>query len=560
MRTVNPLFIENSGAYYQHTPFAIENFNPQYLEPLPTKKLQDQQTTFAPSALVTCDPNLVDLDDSRDTSYGFAKASSIYDMTTLTESPPLSPGGMAHVKGEKVTIGASTAMAENKDEVPITYLNKGQVYALSIVDSNQAASTEVLRYRTFVHISFDKEPQRVRPEYAWELWKDGRGSSEAHQHGGKLLALELVNLDAKNYGTGSIQVEKSFFDGFCITWSSNPTIGTSGCHLSVRFNFLSTDFTHSKGVKGIPLRLCAKTQLLPSENFGVLREAELCYCQIQLFRDHGAERKLSNDVTRLRKRIEKLSTKMEKPQMTGSKKRKRSNITSTRGNSLKQPQGPFDTLSSEDELTSKMAVLKDEVFSSHSISVFALRCDEQDDPDLSPVRILTESDLRDMGNLTLYKEDDLGKKSSSITSLSSEASTKSERATSRELPEKTHKREVLDIDPRYRPPTERSLKSVACFYVQFADSDQTQQCYRALYLTARSVSDLLMKISEKSKINPALVVRILHATESGLQVTVDDKVIHGLPDGQTMVVEVKKCPTATDSSQDMEQLEIILKY
>lgn len=34
---------------------------------------------------------------------------------------------------------------------------------------------------------------------------------------------------------------------------------------------------------------------------------ELCYCVVQLFRDHSAERKLLNDVAHLKKKIERLN-------------------------------------------------------------------------------------------------------------------------------------------------------------------------------------------------------------------------------------------------------------
>ena len=75
----------------------------------------------------------------------------------------------------------------------------------------------------------------------------------------------------------------------------------------MRFNFLSTDFSLSKGVKGIPVRLCAKIELLsPGEEVGAIYEAEVCYCKVKVFRDHGAERKLSNDVAYVTKAIERL--------------------------------------------------------------------------------------------------------------------------------------------------------------------------------------------------------------------------------------------------------------
>lgn len=89
-----------------------------------------------------------------------------------------------------------------------------------------------------------------------------------------------------------IQIEQASFDGFCITWTAEPVAGPSSCTILVRFNFLSTDFSLSKGVKGSPVRLCVKTELLlPGEDVGAMRKSEVCYCKVKVFRDHGAERK-----------------------------------------------------------------------------------------------------------------------------------------------------------------------------------------------------------------------------------------------------------------------------
>ncbi|KOS17506.1 Grainyhead-like protein 2 -like protein [Escovopsis weberi] len=163
-------------------------------------------------------------------------------------------------------------MVKHSDEIPVTYLNKGQVYSLSIVDTN----------------------------------------GPSPEGGEKRTRVEL---------------ESSSFDGFAVTWTTGAS-GAAELNLALRFNFLSTDFSHSKGVKGIPVRLCAKTQLLPLESAesGSDSAPEICYCKVKLFRDHGAERKLSNDVAHVKKSVEKLKQHIEQAE-NGHKdsKRKRSN-------------------------------------------------------------------------------------------------------------------------------------------------------------------------------------------------------------------------------------------
>lgn len=104
---------------------------------------------------------------------------------------------------------------------------------------------------------------------------------------------------------------------------------------------------------------------------------------------------------------------------------------------------------------------------------------------------------------------------------------------------------------------------VACFYVRFG-SDQGDDYYRAVYLTERTVRDLMQKISEKYKIETDRIVRILRVNHSGLKIMVDDDVVQHLPEGQDMVAEfsdASKFEIATpDVSTPSSAIEVNLKY
>src|ERR1700733_8133026 len=123
------------------------------------------------------------------------------------------------------------------------------------------------------------------------------------------------------------------FDRFTVTWQS--TSPTPAIYFCVRFLFLSTDFSHSKGVKGVPVRLVAKTEYLGSSESNTFQNtvaSELAYCKIKLFRDKGAERKLANDRQHLERAIEKLRQSAEQitrgaaepPPVTNKKKKRHS--------------------------------------------------------------------------------------------------------------------------------------------------------------------------------------------------------------------------------------------
>ncbi|GAB7356340.1 hypothetical protein MBLNU459_g7131t1 [Dothideomycetes sp. NU459] len=331
-------------------------------------------------------------------------------MDSGTMMPPLQ-----HPSTEKfryhTTLNAPTAMIKQADEIPVTYLNKGQAYTLNVVDTApQQSVVGQLKYRTFVRVSFEDESQRQKPGACWQLWKEGRGTNEAHQRGGRLQAVEYVDQTQMNGGTEDasrpqVELESASFDGFCVTWTPGSN-GNTECPISVRFNFLSTDFSHSKGVKGIPVRLCTKTELLldsMSPSSGPAHE--VCYCKVKLFRDHGAERKLANDVSHVKKMIEKLNQQIAQMEsgMRDLGKRKRSGSISKSGSgrpgkmpkhkrtwSMSSTASGGGRNSAEDDLHLKLIALQDMFGSTRPASILFLRGAESDDPDLHPVRLAGE--------------------------------------------------------------------------------------------------------------------------------------------------------------------------
>lgn len=299
----------------------------------------------------------------------------------------------------------------------VTYLNKGQTYYLTVADSTPPTKKAGFsKYRTFVHVSFEGEDQRSNPVASWQLWKEGRGLKEAYDRKGKVLAVEYVDLsheDVKNQGHQQIQPEAAFVDGFCVTWTADSTASIYEAAIPLKFNFLSTDFSRSKGVKGIPVRLCAKTEMLRSvgEDKAVEDKPEMCYCVVKLFRDHGAERKYSNDKTRAQKMIEKLNKQIVDG-MTGADFDRRS-----RNNSLLNGE-KFDirpqkkrrwSISSRNssvsgkDLHADLAAMTQIISSARPLSVLGLRGNEKDDPDLYPI-CLSNGSSNSMGNGVLNNQ------------------------------------------------------------------------------------------------------------------------------------------------------------
>jgi hypothetical protein len=252
--------------------------------------------------------------------------------------------------------------------------------------------------------------------------------------------------------------------------------------------------------------------------------------------------------------------------------------------------------------------------STRPISVLSLRGDDQDDPDLFPVVLssgLQEFKFEGVSwqstRESLFSNDG----ASGISNILSPSNSGSSNADSTRRPPEgqmsyfmsreegmewsnatltqpiqvkkgtTGYIEAIDIDPTHRPPVERPPKPsksqdlavgylkanesiVACFYIRFPD-EQNGHYYRAVYLTERTVRELMNKISEEYKIDPNRIIRILRVNREGLKIMVDDEVVQQLPEGQDMVAEITEASklevtTPDTSTPPTAAVEVKLTY
>jgi hypothetical protein len=282
-------------------------------------------------------------------------------------------------------------------ERPVTYLNKGQTYTLRVsLSKPPVKSAGSIQYRTFVRVSFEEEGQRSDPAAAWQLWKEGRGLKEAYQRQRELLAVEYVEFlqdSAICQSHPQVRLEKTSVDGFCVIWTADPSTKSYEGVFALKFNFLSTDFTLSKGVKGVPVRLCVKTSVLRPEDRkeSTEHDSEICYCAVKLFRDHGAERKLANDEALVKKKVAKLNKQIaEQYQRSGSiglrhaynPEGSHQMNSQHRGRKWNVRRRESQTI---DDLRLKIARMNRALTSVRPLTVLESRGTEQDDPDLHPV-------------------------------------------------------------------------------------------------------------------------------------------------------------------------------
>jgi CP2 transcription factor len=293
-------------------------------------------------------------------------------------------------------------MTNQADETPVTYLNKGHVYSVLIVDTAPPMPGSIpVQYRTAIRMSFQDGQQGQAAARHWKLWKDGRRTKDGHQCGGELHGVEYVEEPRVTEDHGKrarANLESAPLDGFSVLWT--PGSGSSAdCRIAIRFNFLSTDFTHSKGVKGILTRLCAKTEVVSPISLHCSQEVpEICFCEVKVFRDHGAERKLSNDIASVKKTINKLKQQISRVDTTSGKRRRDGSIdtkvTQNGPNIMRKRKRTWPMSSAsptKEDLPFKLQMMQDMLTSTRPGSVLCVRGQEQDDPDLHPVQLKGES-------------------------------------------------------------------------------------------------------------------------------------------------------------------------
>ncbi|KAI8983591.1 CP2 transcription factor-domain-containing protein [Pilobolus umbonatus] len=183
-----------------------------------------------------------------------------------------------------VSLEAPTAAAQKIDELPLTYLNKGQYYHVLFKDNSEREEDVV----STIAVTFHDLSYRSGASNFWKYWK----SQQKEPHNAKAVEIDIT----KSNGAQLIEFEK--FDRISFRWN-----GKQGASVYLRFNCLSTDFSRIKGVKGIPLRLQIENQ---STETSVV---ERTYCRIKLFRDKGAERKNKDDAKHIERQLEKIRGK-----------------------------------------------------------------------------------------------------------------------------------------------------------------------------------------------------------------------------------------------------------
>ncbi|XP_051519152.1 grainyhead-like protein 2 homolog isoform X1 [Myxocyprinus asiaticus] len=178
------------------------------------------------------------------------------------------------------TLEATRSLRQKQGEGPMTYLNKGQFYAITLneTSANKRLRHPISKVRSVIMVVFSEDKNRDEQLKYWKYW-------HSRQHTAKQRVLDIADYKESFNTIGNI--EEIAYNAVSFTWDVNEE-----GKIFITVNCLSTDFSSQKGVKGLPLMIQIDTYSYNNRSNKPLHRA---YCQIKVFCDKGAERKIRDE-------------------------------------------------------------------------------------------------------------------------------------------------------------------------------------------------------------------------------------------------------------------------
>lgn len=158
---------------------------------------------------------------------------------------------------------------------PLSYLNKGQFYPISLQEQGGARQRLV---RSVVMLVFGEEKLSEDQLRLWRFW-------QSRQHTAKQRCIDIADYK-ESFNTIS-NIEEVAYNAVSFTWDCS-----NEARVFVAVNCLSTDFSSQKGVRGQPLNLQIDTYVCGNHGDRLVHRA---ISQVKVFCDKGAERKIRDE-------------------------------------------------------------------------------------------------------------------------------------------------------------------------------------------------------------------------------------------------------------------------
>uniref|UniRef100_A0A7N6FJT3 Grh/CP2 DB domain-containing protein n=1 Tax=Anabas testudineus TaxID=64144 RepID=A0A7N6FJT3_ANATE len=215
-----------------------------------------------------------------DPSTEVSRVSLFQKLSSYTDSPP------ERFRSEfQFSLGAPLAAPYKSTELPMVYLNKGQFYPITLQGVDNSACITATKVKTVVMAVFENDKSPEMQLRFWNHW-------HARQPTVKQRVIDIA--DYKEVFSGISNIEEVAFNALSFVW--NPS---EEAKVYIGINSLSTDFSSQKGVKGLPLNLQIDTYDFSSGTNQLIHRAA---CQVKIFCDKGAERKMRDEERKRSKR------------------------------------------------------------------------------------------------------------------------------------------------------------------------------------------------------------------------------------------------------------------
>ncbi|XP_010770972.1 grainyhead-like protein 3 homolog [Notothenia coriiceps] len=185
----------------------------------------------------------------------------------------------------RFTLGSPIASSYKSSELPMVYLNKGQFYPITLSGVDSSTGLTATKVKTVVMAVFDNDKSPEMQLRFWNHW-------HARQPTAKQRVIDIA--DYKEVFDGVSNIEEVAFNAISFVWNPNEE-----AKVFIGINSLSTDFSAQKGVKGQPLHIQIDTYDFSSGTNQLLHRAA---CQVKIFCDKGAERKMRDEERKRSKR------------------------------------------------------------------------------------------------------------------------------------------------------------------------------------------------------------------------------------------------------------------
>ncbi|XP_075438694.1 grainyhead-like protein 2 homolog isoform X3 [Ascaphus truei] len=368
------------------------------------------------------------------------------------------------------TLEATKSLRQKQGEGPMTYLNKGQFYAVTLSETgaNKCFRHPISKVRSVIMVVFSEDKIRDEQLKYWKYW-------HSRQHTAKQRVLDIADYKESFNTIGNI--EEIAYNAVSFTWDVNEE-----AKIFITVNCLSTDFSSQKGVKGLPLMIQIDTYSYNNRSNKPIHRA---YCQIKVFCDKGAERKIRDEERKQNRKKGKAS----EGKSSAIPLQKKSDITF------------FKTMT---DLDSQPVLFIPDVHFGNLQRTGQVFYNTDDEIEGGQHRML-------LGRIQ------------SMQSMSSSVLVK---------------RMLRPVDEEYGPPVSKQMKEEhkkVLLYVR----KETDEVFDALMLKYPTVKGLLEAISDKYGIPAEKIVKIYKKSKKGILVNMDDNIIEHYSNEDTFILNVE---------------------